>query len=212
MEDSELNQDINRTKLHRFIRLHDDLEILNDRLFAVNDRALSPVSTERIRMTNDSKLILHRLNSMKRVVKIHLEQLEKFLATQELNRSASPSKHSSVRTSTANLPVSEMVARISLHDYFSLRASISEPSRHLLFFSFRRDRPRFDEHCFRMRMHSSLFSCKPIDIYANISLVLNNCRRCRCNYPQFFRSKGEIDGRIDLCQQTGVVSFAAPPL
>ncbi|UJR08743.1 hypothetical protein I4U23_013000 [Adineta vaga] len=105
VEDSEINQNINRTKLHRFIRIHDDLGILHDRLIALNERPLSPVTNDQIRLTNDSKLILDRLNAMKRVVKIFLEQLEKFLAARDLNQSFPSSKHSSVRTSTNNLQV-----------------------------------------------------------------------------------------------------------
>ncbi|CAF1053347.1 unnamed protein product [Adineta ricciae] len=105
VEDSEINQNVNRTKLHRFIRIHDDLEILHGRLITLNERPLSATTNDQIRLTNDSKFILDRLNAMKRVVKIYLEQLEKFLATRDLNQSLTSSKHSSVRTSNNNLEV-----------------------------------------------------------------------------------------------------------
>ncbi|CAF4344927.1 unnamed protein product, partial [Adineta steineri] len=103
VDDNEINQTINRTKLHRFIRIHDDLEILNERIVLVSDRPLSPISDDQIRLTTDLKLILNRLHSMKRMVKIYLEQLEKLLASNELNQSSSLSKHSPLRTSNNNL-------------------------------------------------------------------------------------------------------------
>ncbi|CAF4651168.1 unnamed protein product, partial [Rotaria sp. Silwood2] len=39
IDHNEINQNINRTKLHRFIRIHDDLEILNERLIKINDNS-----------------------------------------------------------------------------------------------------------------------------------------------------------------------------
>ncbi|CAF3725966.1 unnamed protein product [Adineta steineri] len=103
VDDNEMNQTINRTKLHRFIRIHDDLEILNERIVLVSDRPLSPISDDQIRLTTDLKLILNRLHSMKRMVKIYLEQLEKLLASNDINQSSSLSKHSPLRTSNNNL-------------------------------------------------------------------------------------------------------------
>ena len=105
VDENEINQSINRTKLHRFIRIHDDLEILNERLININDRSSSLLSNEQIRITNDLKLIFDRLNSIKRIVRIYLEQLEKLLAKNELNQSFSSTKHSPIRTSNTNLQV-----------------------------------------------------------------------------------------------------------
>ncbi len=100
-----MNQSINRTKLHRFIRIHDDLDIINERLININDHSSSFLSNEQIRLTNDLKLIFDRLNSIKRIVRIHLEQLEKLLAKNELNQSFSLSRNSPLRTSNNNLQV-----------------------------------------------------------------------------------------------------------
>jgi hypothetical protein len=100
-----MNQNINRTKLHRFIRIHDDLEILNERLININDHSSAVLSNEQIRILNDLKLLFDRLNSIKRIVRIHLEQLEKLLAKSELNQSFSLSRNSSFRSSNNNLQV-----------------------------------------------------------------------------------------------------------
>lgn len=105
VDDNEINLNINWTKLHRFIRIHDDLEILNERLININDRSLSLLLNEQIRLTNDLKLLFGRLNSIKRIVRIYLEELEIFLEINELNQSFSLSNQSSLRTSNNNLQV-----------------------------------------------------------------------------------------------------------
>ena len=56
-------------------------------------------------MTNDLKFIFDRLNSIKRIIRIYLEQLEKFLARNELNESFSLSNHSPLRSSNNKLQV-----------------------------------------------------------------------------------------------------------
>jgi hypothetical protein len=71
----------------------------------MNDRSSSLLSNNSNRIINDLKLIFDRLNSIKRVVRIYLEQLEKILAKTELNQSFSLSRHSSLRTSNTNLQV-----------------------------------------------------------------------------------------------------------
>ena len=105
VDENETNQCINRTKLHRFIRIHDDLDILNERLIHINDHSSALLSNEQIRITNDLKLLFDRLNSIKRIVRIHLEQLEKLLAKNELNQSFSLSRNSPLRSSNPNLQV-----------------------------------------------------------------------------------------------------------
>ncbi|CAM4836468.1 unnamed protein product [Rotaria magnacalcarata] len=87
IDNNEMNQNINRTKLHRFIRIHDDVEILNERLININKNSLSIVSSDQMRQIIDIKLIFDRLNSIKHMVKLHLDQLEKLLARNELNLS-----------------------------------------------------------------------------------------------------------------------------
>ncbi|CAF3943310.1 unnamed protein product [Rotaria sordida] len=89
IDNNEINQNTNRTKLHRFIRIHDDLEILNERLIKINDYSSSILSNDQIRQTNDLKLLFDRLNSIKRIVRIYLDQLEKLLAQNEINQSFS---------------------------------------------------------------------------------------------------------------------------
>lgn len=92
VNENETNASINRTKLHRFIRIHDDLEILNERLMNINDRSLGLLTGDQIRVKNDLKLMLDRLNSIKRIVRIYLERLEKLLARREFRESfTSPS-------------------------------------------------------------------------------------------------------------------------
>lgn len=105
IDNNELSQNVNRTKLHRFIRIQDDLEILNERLVNINDRSFSIVSTDQIRLTNDLKLIFDRLNAMRRIVKIYLDQLEKLLAKNEIGSSFSLSNLSPLRTSTNSIQV-----------------------------------------------------------------------------------------------------------
>ncbi|CAF4001452.1 unnamed protein product [Rotaria sordida] len=89
IDNNEINQNINRTKLHRFIRIHDDIEIINERLIKINDYPSSILSNDQIRQTNDLKLLFDRLNSIKRIVRIYLDQLEKLLAQNEINQSFS---------------------------------------------------------------------------------------------------------------------------
>ena len=80
---AEANVSVNRTKLHRFIRIHDDLDIINERLIHINDRSLYLLSGDQLRITNDLKSMLDRLHSIKRIVRIYLECLEKLLAKTE---------------------------------------------------------------------------------------------------------------------------------
>ncbi|CAF0984495.1 unnamed protein product, partial [Rotaria sordida] len=103
VDEREINISINRTKLHRFIRIHDDLEIVNERLININDRLICLLSGDQLRITNDLKLMFDRLNSIKRIVKIYLECLEKLLATNDLHESFSSINHSPIRTSNSNL-------------------------------------------------------------------------------------------------------------
>ncbi|CAF3482671.1 unnamed protein product [Rotaria sp. Silwood1] len=102
IDNNEINQNINRTKLHRFIRIHDDLEILNQRLIKINDHSISILSNDQIRQTNDLKLLFDRVNSIKRVVRIYLDQLEKLLAQNEINQNFSLSNFSQLRTLNNN--------------------------------------------------------------------------------------------------------------
>jgi hypothetical protein len=105
VDENEINSSINRTKLHRFIRIHDDLEILNERLININDRSTHLLSGDQLRITNDLKLIFDRLNSIKRIIRIYLEHLEKLLSRNELHESFSSTKNSPIRTSSNNLQV-----------------------------------------------------------------------------------------------------------
>lgn len=105
IDDNEIDANVHRTKLHRYIRIHDDLEILNERLIDINDRSSSLLSNEQMRLTNDLKFLFDRLNSIKRIVRIHLDQLEKLLARTQLNSSLSLSRTSSLRASNGNLQV-----------------------------------------------------------------------------------------------------------
>ena len=105
VDERETNISISRTKLHRFIRIHDDLEILNERLINISDRSKCLLSGDQLRLTNDIKLMVDRLNSIKRIVRIYLERLEKLLATSELHESFSSINHSPIRKSHSNLQV-----------------------------------------------------------------------------------------------------------
>jgi len=98
VDENESNPSLIRTKLHRFIRIHDDLEILNERLITLNERSLALFSGDQLRVTNDLKLLLDRLNSIKRIVRIYLDRLEKLLAKTE----------SPLRTSNGNLQVTQI--------------------------------------------------------------------------------------------------------
>ncbi|CAF1240388.1 unnamed protein product [Rotaria sordida] len=64
-------------KLHRFIPIRDDLEILHQRLININYRLKSLLSGDQLRIINDLKLMFDRLNLIKRIVKIYFERLEK---------------------------------------------------------------------------------------------------------------------------------------
>ncbi|CAF3475042.1 unnamed protein product [Rotaria socialis] len=103
VDERESNLGINRTKLHRFIRIHDDLEIVNERLINVNDRSKCLLSGDQLRIANDLKLMLDRLSSIKRIIRIYLERLEKLLASNDLHESFSSINHSPIRTSNSNL-------------------------------------------------------------------------------------------------------------
>ena len=69
-----------RTKLHRFIRLHDDLEMLDERLMSINDRLPTLSTHEQHRVINDWKALVERLLSIKQLVKTALEHIENLLA------------------------------------------------------------------------------------------------------------------------------------
>ena len=117
IDDNEINLNHNRTKLHRFIRIHDDLQILNECLIDINDRSFS---NNQIRIINHMKLLFDRLNSLKRIVRIYLEQLEKFLAK---NQDLPLFNQSPLRTSNHNLQVMKtefIVIIISLLFLFSV--------------------------------------------------------------------------------------------
>ncbi|UJR37453.1 hypothetical protein I4U23_030156 [Adineta vaga] len=103
VDENDLHTSTNRTKLHRFIRIHDDLEILNERLIDTSERSLSLLSGDHLRMRNDLKLISERLHSMKRIVKIYLERLEKILAKVEIQESFSLVNLPAFRSSNSNL-------------------------------------------------------------------------------------------------------------
>ena len=94
VDEHESNVSMNRTKLHRFIRLHDDLDIVHERLINLNDRSNFLLSGDRLRIENDLKLMFDRVNSIKRIVRIYLERLEKLLSRNDLNRSFSPMRTS----------------------------------------------------------------------------------------------------------------------
>lgn len=94
VDEHESNASVNRTKLHRFIRLHDDLDIVHERLINLNDRSNFLLSGDRLRIENDLKLMFDRLNSIKRIVRIYLERLEKLLSRNDLNNSFSPMRTS----------------------------------------------------------------------------------------------------------------------
>ncbi|CAF4418946.1 unnamed protein product, partial [Adineta steineri] len=103
VDENELHISINRTKLHRFIRIHDDLDILNERLISLNERSVCLLSGDHLRIKNDLKLITDRLNSIKRIVKIYLERIEKFLAKHEFHENILLTNHSTLRSSNSNL-------------------------------------------------------------------------------------------------------------
>lgn len=115
IDETETDVNVHRTKFHRFIRIHDDLDILNERLININDHLSSLHSNEQMRMTNDLKFLFDRLNSIKRIVRIHLDQLEKLLARTQLNSSLSLSRNSSLRASNSNLQVRFEIDFIGLY-------------------------------------------------------------------------------------------------
>lgn len=105
VDEHETNASINRTKLHRFIRLHDDLDIVHERLINLNDRSNFLLSGDQLRIGNDLKLIFDRLNSIKRIVRIYLDRLEKSLSRTGVHNAFSSNNHSPMRTSNSNLQV-----------------------------------------------------------------------------------------------------------
>ena len=109
VDEYETSAGINRTKLHRFIRIHDDLEILNERLMQISDRSSALLAGDQLRVNNDLKLMLDRLNSIKRIVRIYLDRLEKLLARNELRESYSARSQSPVRRSPSNLQVRDVL-------------------------------------------------------------------------------------------------------
>ena len=116
VDENEVNASINRTKLHRFIRIHDDLEIVNERLININERSSFLLAGDQLRLTNDLKLILDRLNSIKRIVRIYLDRLEKLLARNELRNSFSSRNSSPLRGSPNHLQVRLSVASVIQRD------------------------------------------------------------------------------------------------
>jgi hypothetical protein len=77
--------DVNRTKLHRFIRISDDLEILDEQLRRINDDRLSILNAyDQIRCRNDLKLLVDHLHAMKHSVKLNLEHIELCLAKNQV--------------------------------------------------------------------------------------------------------------------------------
>ncbi|CAF0817762.1 unnamed protein product [Didymodactylos carnosus] len=83
VDENELNITINRTKLHRFIRILDDLHILEDKLYNLENRSARLLSGDQARFVGDVKSITDRLKSIKRIVGMHLDRLEKTLAKQD---------------------------------------------------------------------------------------------------------------------------------
>ncbi|CAF4931193.1 unnamed protein product, partial [Rotaria socialis] len=63
------------------------------------------LSGDQLRIANDLKLMLDRLSSIKRIIRIYLERLEKLLASNDLHESFSSINHSPIRTSNSNLQV-----------------------------------------------------------------------------------------------------------
>lgn len=105
VDDDETHMSTNRTKLHRFIRIQDDLEIVQERLIQLSERSTSLLSGDHLRIRNDLKLISERLNSIRRIVKIYLERLEHILAKEGPKKSFSVTNLSTTRSSNSNLQV-----------------------------------------------------------------------------------------------------------
>ena len=105
VDETDLHTNTSRTKLHRFLRIQDDLNLLNERLIHVSERSLHLLSGDHLRMRNDFKLVSERLNSMKRIVKIYLERMEKILAKVEVQETFSLTNLPTLRSSNSNLYV-----------------------------------------------------------------------------------------------------------
>ncbi|CAF0831025.1 unnamed protein product, partial [Didymodactylos carnosus] len=83
VDENESDLTINRTKLHRFIRILDDLRILEDKLCNLEDRSAKLLSGDQMRFVGDVKAVSDRLRSIKRIVCMQLDRLEKILAIQD---------------------------------------------------------------------------------------------------------------------------------
>ena len=72
--------DVNSTRrrLHRLIRIHDDLEILHERLVALGSSSHSSVEP-------DLQSVLDRVDTLKSLVKVSLEEIESSLAKLDLD-------------------------------------------------------------------------------------------------------------------------------
>ena len=80
IDDHPTHLQMNRTKLHRFIRLDDDLEIFNDRLLRLHDQQQQ--LDDRPNVRRHLQILFDRLHKLKRVVKIDLEKIETILVKQ----------------------------------------------------------------------------------------------------------------------------------
>jgi hypothetical protein len=112
VDESENSISVNRTKLHRFIRLHDELDILHQRLQAMNDRSQYLLTGDHVRFTGDLKLIFDRLNSVRRIVRIYLERLETYVERYETRESW-----------LSRQAASPVHLQVSIHDETSLKQS-----------------------------------------------------------------------------------------
>ena len=86
IHESSTNPNLSRAKLHRLIRLQDDLEMLDERLMNINDRVVTLSTHDQRRVINEWKSLVERLLSIKQLVKISLEQIENILAHQQCHR------------------------------------------------------------------------------------------------------------------------------
>lgn len=155
VDENETTPSINRTKLHRFIRLHDDLDIVHERLINLNDRSNFLLSGDQLRIGNDLKLMFDRLNSIKRIVRIYLDRLEKSLSRNGVHSTFSSNNHSPMRTSNSNLQVSQhLFPRKILHFSSILLACVSM----IIYSSCFSSNSEHYRHCFRVHFYSSNLS------------------------------------------------------
>jgi hypothetical protein len=115
VDEQETNSSIHRTKLHRFIRIDDDLTMLNERLINMNDRSLCLLAGDQLRLRNDLKLTIDRLNSVQRIVRIYLERLEQILARKDLqDTNLLKDRSALVRRSTSTIQVGHFRLTMSI--------------------------------------------------------------------------------------------------